>query len=389
MSRRLLTAPLSLACLVLCAVMAQAQPQRAYRGSYQSVRQTILRLENRANLFRNGVDDWSQSSNANYDANGEFNTTAREFNDSVRRLRDNFDRRRATRSDVQDILNRAARIDDFVRLNSLDARTQNLWSSMRVDLNQLASAFNLTWQTSTYIPPYGSPTSGYPTYGNQYGSQALTGTYRLDPSHSEDARLAAERAARGLPASERTRVLDVVGRRLDPPDELAIDVRGRQVTLASTRAQQVSFDANGQDRVETSPAGRTIHLRASLNGNQLIVDTTGDSGNQFKVVFQTLDNARTLNVTRRIYLPELNQSVQVRSTYQKTSDVARFDIYNPANTTQYPATASGGFIVPDGARVVGVLDNPLSTRTVAAGDRFTLRVTEPAEFRDATIEGHV
>ena len=64
MSRRLWTAPLSLACLVLCAVMAQAQPQRAYRGSYQSVRQTILRLENRANLFRNGVDNWSQSSNA-------------------------------------------------------------------------------------------------------------------------------------------------------------------------------------------------------------------------------------------------------------------------------------------------------------------------------------
>ena len=174
MTKRLWTAPLSIGCLVLCAVMAQAQPQRAYRGSYQSVRQTILRLENRANLFRNGVDDWSQSSNANYDANGEFNTTAREFNDSVRRLRDNFDRRRATSSDVQDILNRAARIDDFVRLNSLDARTQNLWSSMRVDLNQLSSAFNLTWQTSTYSPPYGSPTSGYPTYGSQYGVRALT-----------------------------------------------------------------------------------------------------------------------------------------------------------------------------------------------------------------------
>ena len=45
--------------------------------------------------------------------------------------------------------------------------------------------------------------------------------------------------------------------------------------------------------------------------------------------------------------------------------------------------------MPDGARIVGMLDNPLSTRTVAIGDRFTLRVTEPAEFSDATIEGHV
>ena len=301
MRRHLWTAPLSIACLVFCSVMAQAQPQRAYRGSYQSVRQTILRLENRANLFRNGVDDWSQSSNANYDSNGEFNATARGFNESVRRLRDNFDRRRATRSDVQDILNSAARIDDFVRLNSLDARTQNLWSSMRVDLNQLASAFNLTWQTSTYNPPYGNTTGGYPTYGNQYGVQALTGTYRIDRARSEDARLAAERAARGLPTSERTRVLDLVSRRLDPPDEIAIDLRGRQVTLASTRAPQVSFAADGQDRIETSPAGRTIHLRAGLYGSQLTVNSSGDSGNQFNVVFQTPDNGRTLNVTRQIY----------------------------------------------------------------------------------------
>jgi YmgG-like glycine-zipper protein len=59
------------------------------------------------------------------------------------------------------------------------------------------------------------------------------------------------------------------------------------------------------------------------------------------------------------------------------------------NATQYPSTAAGSFIIPDGARVVGILQTPLSTRTAARGDRFTLRVTEPAEFRDAMIEGHV
>jgi hypothetical protein len=46
-------------------------------------------------------------------------------------------------------------------------------------------------------------------------------------------------------------------------------------------------------------------------------------------------------------------------------------------------------VVPDGARIVGVLDTDLSTRTAAVGDRFTLRVTDPGEFADATIEGHV
>jgi len=118
------------------------------------------------------------------------------------------------------------------------------------------------------------------------------------------------------------------------------------------------------------------------------VTSTGDRGNEFTAIFLPLDNGRMLRVTRRIYTPELNQTVQVISMYQRTSDVARFDVFN-SNAIQYPATASGSFIIPDGARVVGTLLTPLSTRTATSGERFTMRVTEPAEFGGATIEGHV
>jgi hypothetical protein len=236
----------------------------------------------------------------------------------------------------------------------------------------------LTWQNST---------SNLPPYGTQNGVQALTGTYRVDRSRSEDVRTVAERAARNLSYNERTRVLDIVSRRLDPPEEMAIDVRGRTVTMASTRAAQVSFDADGRERVETAPNGGTIRTRAWLSGNQLTVDTTGARGNEFHVVFQPMDYGRTLTVTRRVFLQELNQSVEVRSNYQKVGDVARFDIYNPQSDTQYPT--NGTFVVPDGTRVIGALQDSLSTRTAAAGDRFRLRVTDPVEFRDAIIEGHV
>jgi hypothetical protein len=376
--------PLATVCLLAGGLLVQAQ-QRAYRGTYQSVRQVILRLENRANLFRNSMDDWSRRTTAVQNSNDDMTGTVRDFNDSVRRLRDSFDRRQATSFEVQDVLTRASRIDNFVRRNSVDMRAQNYWTSMRTDLNQLANAFNLTWQTSAYNPPYSRPGG----YGNQYGFQALTGTYTVDRARSDDARVAAERAARNLPYDQRTRVLDIISRRLDPPEQLALDVHGRTVMMASTRAPQVTFDADGRERIETSNSGRTIHTRVSLNGNQLIVNSSGDRGNEFTATFQPLDNGRTLRVTRRIFFSELNQQVEVGSTYQRTSDVARFDIYNPQNTTQYPATASGSFIIPDGARVVGILETPLSTRTAARGDRFTLRVTEPVEFRDAMIEGHV
>jgi hypothetical protein len=385
MKRRLITVSLSLVCLMMAALLAQAQQTRPYRGTYQSVRATILRLENRANLFRNSVQAWSTSTSASYATTEDINVTVGDFNDSVRQLRDRFDRRQATSADAQDVLTRASRVDDFIRRNSVDARTQNFWTSMRVDLNQLARAYNLTWNTSsTYYPP-----SNYPPYGNRSGSQVLTGTYRLDAARSDDARTAAERAARNLYYNDRTRVLDMISRRLAPPDEMAIDVRGRAVTLASTRAAQVSFDADGRERTETGPSGRTVHSRAWLSGNQLTIDSNGDRGNEFHVMFQPVDNGRSLIVTRRIYTPELNQAVEVRSTYDKTSDVARFDIYNPQNAPSYPSTASGNFVVPDGTRVVATLDDFLSTRTAAVGDRFTLHVTDPVEFQDATIEGHI
>jgi hypothetical protein len=379
MRRRFMTAPLAIVCLLAAGLLAQAQ-QRVYRGTYQSVRQVIIRLETRANLFRNGIDNWSRSA-ASYGTSENITVTTRDFNDSVRRLRDSFDRRQATAGEVQDVLTRASTIDDFVRRNSVDARTQNLWNTVRPDLTRLANAFNLTWQTAAY-----NPINNYPS--NPYGVQTLTGTYRVDSSGSDNVRTAAERAARNLPVGQRTRVLDMVSRRLDPPEEMAFDVRGRSVTMASTRATQVTFDADGRERVETGRNGRTIRSRATLSGNQLTVTSTGDRGNEFTAIFQPLNNGRSLRVTRRIYTPELSQTVQVISLYQRTSDVARFDVFNP-NATQYPVTASGSFIIPDGARVVGTLLTPLSTRTATSGERFTVRLTEPAEFRDATIEGHV
>ncbi|HYX31018.1 MAG TPA: YMGG-like glycine zipper-containing protein [Pyrinomonadaceae bacterium] len=382
MTRRFLILPSAIVCLLIAGLLVQAQ-QRVYRGSYSSVRQTILRLENRTNLFHNSMGDWSQSATASYGGSDTMPTVS-EFNDSVHRLRVSFDRRRATTYEVQDVLTRATSIDDFVRRNSIDARTLNLWNSIRTDLNQLASAFNLTWQTSAYTPP-----STYPgNYGDQYGFQTLSGTYQVDRARSDNARVIAERAASNLPYSERTRVLDMVSRRLDAPDQLALDMHGQSVTMASTRAPQVTFNADGVERTETTPSGRTIQTRATLSGNALTIASNGDTGNQFTVTLQPLDNGRTLRVTRRIYTPELNQTVQVSSIYHRTSDVARFDIYNP-NTVQYPSAASNSFIIPDGARVVGVLTTPLSTRTAATGDQFSLRVTEPAEFRDAIIAGHV
>ncbi|HEY6045507.1 MAG TPA: YMGG-like glycine zipper-containing protein [Pyrinomonadaceae bacterium] len=379
MRKRLLSIALSMIGLLMVSGLAQAQTRQTYRGTYQAVRRIILRVENRSIVLRSSLEDWSRRNpNDTYSNTGneDANLLVRDFDDSVRQLRDRFETRQSTTADVQDVLNRAARIDLFLRRRSVDARTQNQWASMRVDLNQLANAYRVSWPQTTNYPPYDT--------GNQFGGQ-LTGTYRVDSSRSDDARSAAERAVRGMAPSERRRVLDSLSQRLDAPQEIAIDVRGRNVTLASTRASQISFVADGRERVETAPSGRTIRSRATLTGDQLVVSATGDTGNDFSATFDSVEGGQRLNVTRRVWVQGLSSPVVVQSVYTKTSDVAQFNIYNP-NSAQ---TSTGGFVVPDNTRVVAVLDDTLSTRTAAVGDRFTLRVTDPAEFDGATIEGHV
>src|SRR5258708_30750982 len=121
MTRSIFRAGISILCLTTMGLLVQAQ-QRVYRGTNQSARQAILRLENRANLFSNSIETWGRdNSSATYGSTGDINLLVRDFNDNVRRLRDRFDRRQATTSDVQQVLDLASRVDDFVRRNSLDA----------------------------------------------------------------------------------------------------------------------------------------------------------------------------------------------------------------------------------------------------------------------------
>jgi len=391
MKSRLISIALSITCLFLIAAMAQTQT-RVYRGTNQTVRRLIVRIENRSTVFTNSIQDWArENSNATYSpADGEdIDVFARDFDESVQRLRERFDARQSTSADAQDVLNRAARIDVFLNRHSVDARSRNQWSLLRADLNQLASTFNVSWpRTSSTYPRYRNT---YPPSGNQQNQFAnrLTGTYRLDASRSDDARNAADRATRDLAPSERRRLIDAITPRLEAPPELALDVRGQNVTLASTRASQISFLADGRERVETNANNRTVRSRATLTGDQLMVSTTGDRGNDFSVTFDAIDNGQRLSVTRRVYVQGLTSPVVVQSLYDKTGDVARFDIYDPSTYPGSPTTSNAGFVVPDGTRIVGILDSDLSTRTAAVGDRFTLRVTDPAEFSGATIEGHV
>jgi hypothetical protein len=264
----------------------------------------------------------------------------------------------------------------------LSYQTENNWSALRTDLDQLASAYSIAWNWSNV--PGGD-------YGNNGGSRRdLNGTFRLNTSRGDDVRTAIDNATRNLSAAERQRVYDSLLRRFDPPQMIAIDRRGTSVTIASTRAPQINFVADGRENVETAQQGRSVRVRASFSGDVLTITRTGERANDFTVTFDPSNGGRDLIVTRTLYTDRLTQPVTVRAYYDRTSDVAELNIYdtNREGNIGGDVATTGSFVIPNGTELVAVLNNDLSTQNVREGERFTMTVRS-GQYDGATIEGTV
>jgi len=343
------------------------------------MRQLIDRLNVRSATFsRNLRQDLNRGSLSDRYSADEVRRQLSDFETALVQLRNRVNSRQASSSDARNVLEHAAFLNNFITDRQLSFQTENNWSTLRPDLDRLAGAFNIAWNWTTF-PGGGTGTSA-----------DLTGTYRLDTSRGDDVRRAVDNATRNLSLAERQRVYDSLLRRLDPPQMLAIDRRGSSVTIASTRAPQINFVANGREQVETTPGGRTVRVRADLTGDRLTITRTGERANDFTVTFEPTRDGRELEVTRTLYSDRVNQPVTVRTYYDRVSNVAQLNIYD---TNREDSGVGGGpvgsFVIPNGTEVVAVLNNDLTTQNVREGDRFTMTVRSPGQYEGATIEGHV
>jgi type IV secretion system protein VirB10 len=382
-----------LALLSLSSVGVQAQTTRrrpVYRNNQVQTQQLLRRLETNAERFRLSLSqalDQSRLDNTRREDN--INTVLDDFNHVVDHVRERYDQQQLAAADVEALLARASRLDRFMtnQSNRLSVRAQNDWSLLRTDLNQLAGMYNVVWNRTNNAPYSTYP----PTDNNSYNyDTGLTGTYRLNVAQSEDPRREAQLITNTLPARDRRRVYDAVVARLEPPTEIAIERRGDNITIASTRAPQINFVADGSERVESGLSGNTVRARAAFNGDQLTVSTTGNRDNDFAVTFDPINNGRRLQVTRRITMTNVSQPIVVRSVYDRTADVARFDVYRGGQT--YPSGTVGSndaYVIANGTTLIATLNNDLNTRNAREGDRFTMTVREPSQYSGATIEGHL
>lgn len=318
---------------------------------------------------------------------------------SLSAFEDNLAARRDNRNDVQAMIDAADGVNSFLSQNPQNRTITNTWSEIRVLIERLSANYGV-------IPRWDDDSasdsgSGIYTEAANGSSSApvggLNGTFSIDRQRSEKvADIVAD-----ISVSD-TQKQDLESR-LDAPEELAISVRGQNVTLASSNTPPITFTADGVERTEQAD-GRNIRVRATLRGERLTVVSLGGE-TDYTVVFER--DGDDLKVTRRLTTDYLRETVFAESFYQQTDSVARLGIDNGDDNTAYSSNDPGDnsrpnspdptfslprlgkFIVPNGTVITGTLENDVDTKVSQNNDRFKMKVQSPGEFRGAIVEGYI
>jgi chromatin segregation and condensation protein Rec8/ScpA/Scc1 (kleisin family) len=123
-----------------------AQAQRPYRLSEGDLKQLISRLEQHTDQFRKSLDSsLDRSSLDGSRAEDRINDFVKAFEEATDRLKDRFDDNQSASATVQEVLDRAARIDRFMANHHLSGRVYEDWMRVRADLDEMASTYSVAW----------------------------------------------------------------------------------------------------------------------------------------------------------------------------------------------------------------------------------------------------
>jgi len=409
----------SLSVVLLSMVLGLAGIAAAQKRDDRDIRDAVRSLNSKIEDFETNLRYQMQSNSANGGQISDISDDIRSLRNSVRQFQDMYDRKRENRDDVSAIVAAARRVDEFVRNNSQNRRVEDDWTAVRKQIERLGTNYGLTtnWNDSYGTKNDPSPVSNT---SNRTYRVGLSGTYDLDSTRSEsvddivaDTKLGTEQRAD-------------LKEKLVAPEQIAIDIRGTTVTLATTNAAPIHFTANGRHKTEQSPTGKTVRLRATLTGDKLIVSSLGGE-TDYTITFSSDTDGKVMKVSRRITTDYLSQTVFAESVYNKTDSVAQLGIKGGSTTsntssdpngsysdndnsgsvsnggsgvgngnsggrTGAPSTVTsrpGNYTVPNGVSITGILDNEINTKVSQNNDRFRMTVQSPDEFRGATVEGYV
>lgn len=338
----------------------------------------LTTIQNNTNTFRTSLNNVLDRRTNTTQSGADVMQQVQDFQNATNQLRRRMENSRDVSNQVQEVLTRASYIDAFMNTNNFNNRVETSWTTIRADLDRLASYYNVSWNWNNQ----NYPSNNYPS--NTSGT--LTGTYRLDYSRSDNIPTVIESETRNL-RSNRLQVTNDLRNRLATADNIAFDQRGRTITIASTLSPQITIEADGRARTERTPQGQNVSVTANYNRNQLTISSTGVRGNVFEATIVPIDNGQRLQVTRRVYVDELGRNITVNTYYDRTSSIAQLDLYRGA---PYDNTNAGGaFYVPNNTMITARLNQDLTSDMTKEGDRFSAVVTSPSQYAGATVEGYI
>src|SRR5882724_2057915 len=118
-----------------------------YRVSDKQVEELVHRIEAQSDAFRKRLDSALDKSRLDGTRReDDINAFVKDFYKETKTLRDHFDHHKSTAADVQSVLDRAARIDEFMRRARLKKNAEKEWSSLKANLDELARVYNVSWR---------------------------------------------------------------------------------------------------------------------------------------------------------------------------------------------------------------------------------------------------
>ncbi|HEY7543685.1 MAG TPA: hypothetical protein VID27_02325 [Blastocatellia bacterium] len=134
------------AIILLTSFAAEVQAQHLVRLTEDEMKNLLGRIEKGSERFRGSLKDGLERSRFDdSDAEDNINRFVKDFEAATERLKNNFDKDHSASADVQEVLERAARIDAFMTHHPLTPRAQSDWRDLRGNLDQLARAYQVSW----------------------------------------------------------------------------------------------------------------------------------------------------------------------------------------------------------------------------------------------------
>jgi hypothetical protein len=134
------------AMILLMGLIGTATTQTVYRISEKEMKDLLERIEKQANSFRSSLKSALNHSDIDHSKQEDrINDFVKAFEQATEKLKHHYSDKNTASADVEEVLTRAARIDNFMERHHLSPRAESDWAALRKSLDTLAEAYSVTW----------------------------------------------------------------------------------------------------------------------------------------------------------------------------------------------------------------------------------------------------